>query len=227
MIDAPTGADTGTGAAAVILIDDDPAVLLSLSRLLRSAGHRTESFASAQEFIDRGMDGRTGCLVLDVHMPSVSGIELQHMLVARGSLLAVIFLTGHGDLHMGVQAMKAGAVDFLTKPVDADQLVAAVGLAVERSRVADNARSARQEVAQRLQTLTPREREVLALVVAGRLNKQAAAELGTVEKTIKVHRARVMTKMKARTLPELVRLAELGGVGVPVSVIRPGVDQGR
>ncbi len=202
-------------AATVFLVDDDPAVLTSLSRLLRSAGHSAMSFASAQDFIDGGHDESVGCLVLDVNMPGLGGVELQQRLNQRGSVLPIVFLTGAGDINMGVHAMKVGAADFLTKPVDDRVLLDAVAAAIARSRTESAARATLQEIRRRLATLTPREREVLALVVSGRMNKQVAAELGTAERTIKVHRARVMTKMKTRTLAELVRMADLAGVASP------------
>jgi RNA polymerase sigma factor (sigma-70 family) len=202
-------------AGTVFLVDDDSAVLAALSRLLRSAGYRAMTFASAQDFIDGGHEQSVGCIVLDVSMPGLSGVELQDLLKERSSALPIVFLTGAGDINMGVRAMKVGAADFLTKPVDDAVLLESVGAAIERSRSESQARATTRDIRQRLETLTPREREVLPLIVAGRMNKQVAAELGTAEKTVKVHRARVMAKMKARTLPELVRLAEAAGVSLP------------
>lgn len=196
----------------VFLVDDQPAVLKALSRLMVSAGFDVTPFGSAQDFLDSGnADGR-GCLVLDLAMPGMNGMALQQALVARASALPIIFLTGHGDIDTGVQAMKCGAADFLTKPVDGDKLLLAVGVAVERNRQTHLDRAELDDILERLSDLTPREREVLALVVEGKLNKQVAAELGTVEKTIKVHRARVMTKMKVRSLAELVRLVNQVGI---------------
>ena len=196
----------------VFLVDDQPAVLKALSRLLVSAGLEVASFGSAQAFLDSGNADAVGCLVLDLAMPGMNGMELQQALVARESALPVIFLTGHGDIDTGVQAMKYGAADFLTKPVDGDKLLSAVHAAFELNRQTLLDRADIDEIEERLASLTPREREVLALVVEGKLNKQAAAELGTVEKTIKVHRARVMTKMKVRSLAELVRLVDRVGI---------------
>lgn len=199
---------------SVYLVDDDPAVLKGLSRLLRSAGWAVAPFESAQSFLDAAALDAMGCVVLDVSMPGMDGPALQQALADRGSVLAIIFLTGRGDLSTGVNAMKTGAVDFLSKPVDEQVLLDAVRLAIERSRDANRNRLELAKVRQCLATLTPREREVLDLVVAGRLNKQIAAELGTVEKTIKVHRARVMEKMKAGSLAELVRLADRANMTV-------------
>jgi FixJ family two-component response regulator len=196
----------------VFLVDDDPAVLGALSRLLRSAGHPVASFASAADFLASGLDTAPGCLLLDVSMPGLSGVALQQLLAERHSTLPVIFLTGHGDIDMGVQAMKAGATDFLTKPVDASQLLAAVQAAIAQNRSRRQARAILDEIAQRIASLTPREREVLPLVVSGRLNKQIASDLGTVEKTVKVHRARVMAKMGVHSLADLVRLADRAGI---------------
>jgi len=197
----------------VFLVDDDPAVLKSLSRLLRSAGLACATFASAREFLDRHDPAASGCVVLDVAMPGLNGMELQQALTDRGQELAIVFLTGHGDIPMSVQAMKRGAVDFLTKPVHDDDLLQAVRVAIEKDRVQRRRRAEIAEIQRRLDTLTPREREVLEHVIAGQLNKQTAADLGTVEKTIKVHRARVMEKMRVQSVAELVHLAEQAGVG--------------
>jgi FixJ family two-component response regulator len=203
---------TVTGpAATVFVVDDDAAVLKGLARLLRSAGLTVAAFASPREFLDRHDPNAPGCVVLDVAMPGLSGLELQQTLMARGQELAIIFLTGHGDIPMSVKAMKHGAVDFLTKPVDDDALLRAVRVAIEKDRVQRQARAEIAEIQQRLATLTPREREVLHHVISGHLNKQTAADLGTVEKTIKVHRARVMEKMKVHSVAELVHLAERAG----------------
>ena len=203
----------------VFLVDDDPAVLKSLSRLLRSAGMAYATFASAREFLDRPDPNASGCLVLDVAMPGLNGMELQQALADRGQELAIVFLTGHGDIPMSVQAMKRGAVDFLTKPVHDDDLLKAVRVAIEKDRVQRQQRAEVAEIKRRLDTLTPREREVMEHVIAGQLNKQTAADLGTVEKTIKVHRARVMEKMKVQSVAELVHLAERASVGKKRPVI--------
>ena len=200
--------------AVVFLVDDDAAVRKALARLVAAAGYRVEAFDSARAFLDCGRDGSApACLVLDVQMPDVSGLDLQRELNAVDSILPIVFLTGHGDIPMSVRAMQAGAADFLTKPVQQADLLRAVERAIARAVVPSAERRERDAILDRLRGLTPREREVLALVVMGRLNKQIAAELGTVEKTVKVHRARVMEKMQAGTLADLVRLA--GKAGIP------------
>ena len=197
----------------VFVVDDEPAVLKGLARLLRSARLNVATFASPRDFLERHDPCAHGCLVLDVAMPGLNGLELQESLAEKGGAVPIIFLTGHGDIPMSVQAMKRGAVDFLTKPVNDEDLLKAVRAAIEKDSVARRARAELEEIQQRLATLTPREREVLEHVIAGQLNKQTAADLGTVEKTIKVHRARVMEKMKVQSVAELVRLAERAGVG--------------
>lgn len=199
-------------SATVFVVDDDPAVLKSLARLLRSARLEVATFSSPREFLDRHDPRAPGCLVLDVAMPGLNGLELQEALMRKDSLLPIIFLTGHGDIPMSVQAMKRGALDFLTKPVNDENLLQAVRSALEKDRVARQARAELDDILERLATLTPREREVIDHVVTGQLNKQIAADLGTVEKTIKVHRARVMEKMKVKSVAELVRLAERAGL---------------
>ncbi len=197
----------------VYIVDDDPAVLKGLSRLLRSAGYAPAPFISAREFMQHYRPDSPGCLVLDVSMPGITGLELQRWLLQINSPLPVIFLTGRGDIPMSVLAMKQGAVDFLTKPVNEEDLLKAMGEALKREREARSSRVETGAIQARLAKLTPREREVLEHVVAGQLNKQIAAELGIVEKTIKVHRARVMNKMGVRSLAELVRVAERVGIG--------------
>ncbi len=197
----------------VFIVDDDPAVLKSLSRLLRAARLNLETFTTPQEFLERYDPRASGCLVLDVAMPGSSGLELQAALAAKGSAIPIIFLTGRGDIPTSVEAMKRGALDFLTKPVNADELLEAIRLAIEKDRIARQARAESDDILERLATLTPREREVLTHVVSGQLNKQIAGDLGIVEKTIKVHRARVMEKMKVHSVAELVRLAERAGIG--------------
>jgi FixJ family two-component response regulator len=195
----------------IFIVDDDAAVRKSLARLLRSAGLAVDTFASPREFLDRHDPNTPGCLVLDVSMPGLNGLELQEALIAGGHELAIVFLTGHGDIPMSVEAMKRGAVDFLTKPVNDDDLLNAVRAATEKDRLQRQARAEVADIRQRLATLTPREREVLQHLITGQLNKQIAADLGTVEKTIKVHRARVMEKMKVHSVAELVHFA--GRVG--------------
>ena len=192
----------------VFLVDDQPAILKALARLLASAGFAVAPYGSAQAFLASGNAAAPGCLVLDLSMPDMDGMALQQALAAQGSVLPLIFLTGHGDIASGVRAMKQGAFDFLTKPVDADKLVAAVQAALERNVQLRSEDAERDALRLRYDSLTPREREVMALLVEGLLNKQVAAELGTVEKTVKVHRARVMAKMQVRSLTALVRLAD-------------------
>jgi FixJ family two-component response regulator len=198
----------------VFLVDDDDSVRRGLGRLIKSSGYNVQTFVSAREFLDSGeYKKRPACLVLDVRMPGLSGLDLQRELQAAHAILPIIFITGLGDIPTTVRAMKAGAVDFLPKPVKDLVLLRAIEQALARA-VRDHAeRDALEAQSKRLNTLTPREREVMTLVVDGLLNKQIAFELGTVEKTIKVHRARVMEKMGANSLAELVRLAERVGIG--------------
>jgi FixJ family two-component response regulator len=204
-------------APAVFVVDDDASVRQSLTRLFASAGYVVEVFASAREFLAREPYAGPCCLVLDVRMPGVSGLDLQEALAAAGRRMSIVFVTGHVDVPMSVRAMKGGAVDLLTKPVDATDLLAAIRRAVEKD-VRDLGAEARvAEIQERVLTLTQRETEVFALVVTGMLNKQIGAALGVGEKTIKVHRARVMEKMQARSVAELVRLADRVGVIVPAS----------
>ncbi len=197
---------------AVYIVDDDPAVLKGLKRLLVASGLEVLAFESAEEFLDQFEPGAAGCIVLDLAMPGFNGLDLQRALGERGNILPIVFLTGRGDVTASVRAMKNGAVDFLTKPVDDEVLLAAIGSAVARGRALQQAHDELTQIEERLATLSPREREVLERVVAGRLNKQIAAELGIVEKTIKVHRANVMRKMVASSLADLVRLAERAGI---------------
>lgn len=197
-----------TEASSVFLVDDQPAVLKAMSRLLQSAGIKVVTFESAQAFLESGSANKPGCLVLDLAMPDMDGMALQHKLTEMSSDLPIIFLTGHGSIDTGVLAMKQGAQDFLTKPVDADRLLTAIQTACQRNRLARLARKEKQVIQTRLNSLTPRELEVLHLVVEGKLNKQIAAELGTVEKTIKVHRAKVMSKMDVTSVAALIHLLE-------------------
>ena len=192
----------------VFLVDDDASVLKALGRLLRSAGLSAVTFTSAQEFLDHHDQNASGCLVLDVAMPRMNGLELQLALAIQGSQLPVIFLTGNGNIPMSVRTIKQGAVDFLTKPVNDSDLIAAILDAIEKDKVARQARAKLNGLQQLLAKLTPREREVLSHVISGKLNKQIAADLGTVEKTIKVHRANLMAKLKVQSVAELVKLAE-------------------
>jgi FixJ family two-component response regulator len=199
----------------VFVVDDDQAVLKGLTRVLRSAGLEVAPFSSPRKFLEQYDPKAAGCLVLDVAMPGLNGLELQEALTAIGSAIPIIFLTGRGDIPMSVQAMKGGAVDFLTKPLDDDDLLKAVAVALEKDRIERQSRNELDDIQERLATLTPREREVLNHVVTGQLNKQIALDLGTVEKTIKVHRARVMEKMKVNSVAELVRLTERLGKNLP------------
>ncbi len=196
----------------VFIVDDDPSVLKSLKRLLQSAGWKAATFESADEFLGAHDAEAHGCLLLDMSMPGHDGLELQRRLREMGSSLPVVFLTGHGDVPSSVTAMRAGAVNFLSKPVNDEALLASVAEAVQIDRAArrDNADVAVAH--ERLTTLTARERQVLERVVAGRLNKQIADELGTGVKTIKVHRARVMQKMDSKSLAQLARLVERMGI---------------
>lgn len=203
--------------AIVYVVDDEAGMRRALCRLLRAAGFEPRAFATAQEFLADYDRGRTACLLLDVAMPEFDGLELQRRLAQLGLRLPIIFLTGHGDIPMGVQAMKSGAVDFLTKPVNDDTLLAAVRAALEIAVARDAEQAATAQLAARHAHLTPRERQVMALVVAGKLNKQIAAELGTGEQNIKIHRGRVMAKMGVASLADLVRAAErLHSTGPPV-----------
>ena len=195
------------------MVDDDPALLRAIERLLQSAALDVATFASAQAFLERYDSSAAGCLVLDVAMPGIGGLELQRTLEQRGSPLPVIFLTGRGDIPLSVEAMKHGAADFLTKPVDDTALLAAIHEALEKHRATRSVIAERERVTRCLASLTERERQVLELVVAGKLNKQIAAELGTVEKTIKFHRGNLMRKMGVRMLAELVTIAERAGIG--------------
>ncbi len=205
-------------APTVFVVDDDAALRKALVRLLRAAEQTVETFESAQDFFARLPPDRPGCLVLDVRMPGMSGLELQEALAARGRSWPVIFLTGHGDIPMSVKAMKAGAADFLTKPVKGRVLLEAVAAAFEADRRARASRATRDELAARLGKLSPREREVFDHVVRGRLNKQIALLLGTTERTVKAHRANVMAKMRVGSLAELVQAADLLGLtGAPTS----------
>lgn len=203
------------GLSTVFVVDDDPSVLKSFSRLFRSVGGQAETYGSPEEFLRHYDPAVPGCLVLDVAMPQVDGLELQRRLAAAGCPLPIVFITGHGDVRTSVRAMRAGALNFLVKPVDDEDLLNAVREAVETDRAARRAQRDLTLIRERLATLTPREREVLDQVMAGRLNKQIAGDLGTVEKTIKVHRAHIMEKMGARSLAGLARMGERLGIGAP------------
>ena len=202
----------------MFVVDDDPSVLRALTRLFTAAGFKARAFASPAAFLEQHDSAAPGCLVLDVALPGLDGLQLQQALTASGCARPIVFITGRGDIPTSVRAMKGGAVDFLTKPVRDEDLLTAVRSAIEADRLAREAQVEMDALRQRLATLTPREREVLVHVVAGRLNKQIAADLGTVEKTIKVHRARVMEKMAVRSLADLVRIAER--LGIPPATAR-------
>ncbi len=195
------------------IVDDDPSVRNSLTRLLRAEGADPQAFATAEEFLEF-LPAITGpsCALLDIGLPGKSGLDLHARLQAVRPEIAVIFLTGHGDVPGAVTSMKRGAVDFLLKPVDAATLLAALARAVERARAASSDKSSKRDIALRYGELTPREREVLTHVIAGKRNKVIAAEIGTTEKTVKVHRGRVMEKMRVRSVAELVRAADKLGI---------------
>jgi FixJ family two-component response regulator len=196
----------------VFIVDDDASVLKALERLLRSVGLNATTFLTPQEFFDQYDQSIPGCLVLDIAMPGINGLKMQQVLADQDYTLPIIFLTGHGDIRMSVQAIKQGAIDFLTKPANDSILIAAIQSALEKDRLARENFSELSELRQRLAKLTPREREVLSHIISGKINKKIAAELGTVEKTIKVHRAHLMMKLKVHSLAELVKLAERLGV---------------
>lgn len=200
-------------AVIVYVVDDDPSILKALSRLLRAEGYQVEAFPSAAAFLQRHDRQAPGCVILDLAMPDRTGLDLQQELALLDGARAVVFITGHGDIPSSVQAMKAGAVDFLTKPFNDVDLLAAVKTAVDRDLRLRASRGEREAIRERLAALTPREHEVLLHVVSGRINKQIAADLGTVEKTIKVHRARIMDKMGVDSMAELARLCERAGIG--------------
>ena len=196
----------------VFLVDDDAGVLKALSWLLRARGYDTQSFTSPQEFLAGHDATKPGCAVLDVSMPGLDGLELQQALAAGGCARPVIFLTGRGDIPTSVRAMRAGAIDFLTKPVSDDDLLAAIARAEKEDAETRQADTELQSIAARIALLTPREREVMTHVIAGKLNKQIAADLGSAEKTVKVHRSRVMEKMGVRSVAALVRLTAKAGI---------------
>jgi FixJ family two-component response regulator len=190
----------------VNLVDDDPSVLRGLARLLTAEGYTTRQFSKPRQFLDQHDPNLPGCIILDIAMPGLSGLELQVRIGSAKLAQPVIFLSGRGDVPSSVAAMKNGAVDFLTKPVDADTLLGAVRQAVARDAAARRSAAALQQIEQRMAALSPRERAVAAQVMAGRLNKQIAASLGIAEKTVKVHRSRVMRKMRAHSLAELMNM---------------------
>ena len=197
--------------ATVFVVDDDRSVRTALRRLIQSLGFKVETFDSAQAFLKQEPHDGPACLVLDVRMPGMSGIELQQQLTKAGLGMPIIFITGHGNIPLSVQAMKAGAVDFIEKPFEDQKLIDAINIAIKKNKKFRTEQAEIKDLRRRVDSLTPREHEVFILVVSGMLNKQIAFDLGLSEKTVKVHRARVMDKMKAKSLADLVRMAEKAG----------------
>jgi len=195
----------------VFVVDDDTSVRTALKRLIQSVGFQVETFDSAQAFLEHGSHDGPACLILDVRMPGMSGIELQQKLTRVGLGMPIVFITGHGNIPMSVKAMKAGAVDFIEKPFEDQKLIDAINLAIKKNKKFRTEQAEIKDLQRRVDSLTPREQEVFILVVSGMLNKQIAFDLGMSEKTVKVHRARVMDKMKAKSLADLVRMAEKSG----------------
>ena len=197
----------------IFIVDDDPSVRKGLGRLLRSTGYHVETFGSALEFLQTASDcPGPACLVLDVKMPGLNGLDLQDQLQQMEYALPIVFITGHGDIPMSVKAMKTGAIDFLTKPFDEEDLLKAVQEALKKDVANRSAMNERQSILQRVQSLTPREYEILTYVLTGMLNKQIAYDLDISEKTVKVHRGRVMEKLGVDSVAELVRLSEKAGI---------------
>src|SRR5437762_580997 len=221
LLQTPRRRSIVTEASTVFVVDDDPSVRRSTERLIRSMGFAARTFASAKEFLHNTRVEGPACLVLDVRLPGLSGLDLQRELTQSGVQIPIIFITGHGSIPMSVGAMKAGAVEFLTKPVRPRDLLAAIRAAIERDRASHRARLEAGALRERYERLTPREREVLAHVVAGLPNKQIAGELATTERTIKFHRAHIMEKMEAASLAELVQMGGQLGISPPESRAGP------
>jgi RNA polymerase sigma factor (sigma-70 family) len=192
----------------VFIVDDDESVRKSLSRLLKSAGNKVETYSSAIEFLKRNPYEGPACLLLDIRMPELSGLELQEALAKKNHTISIVFITGHGSIPLSVQAMKAGAVDFIEKPFEEQTLLDAVNLAIKKDRSAKQKQADIRKIQKRIESLTRQERKVFTFVVSGLLNKQIASELGISERTVKAHRAQVMRKIQAKSLADLVRLAE-------------------
>ena len=216
--DMSTRLSDNGAAKTIFLVDDDPAVLKAMSRVLREEGWGVESFASAEAFLARSERPAVGCLVLDVSMPGLDGLELQHRLSAAGESFPIVFVSGHGDIPMSVRAIKAGASDFLSKPATAQALMAAIHAAIDEHRTERDVQAGTAALRQRFASLTPREREVLAAVTAGRRSKEIAYDLGIVEQTVKFHRARLLEKMQASNVAELVHMVSRLGFGGPTTI---------
>ena len=212
---APPPSTTNAEESIVFVVDDDASVREALSSLFRSVGLQVETFGSAHEFLQSKLPNVPSCLILDIRLPRLSGLDFQAELAKADIRIPIIFMTGHGDIPMTVRAMKAGAVDFLTKPFRDQDMLDAVTAAIERDRNNRDEANALSDLQALFATLTPRERQVMNLVTAGRMNKQIAAEIGLAEITVKIHRGHIMRKMRAKSLPDLVRMAELLGIGPP------------
>ena len=204
---------TSTEEAIVLIVDDDASVRDALSSLFRSVGLQVVTFGSAHEFLQSKLPNAPSCLILDIRLPRLSGLDFQVELAKADIRIPIIFMTGHGDIAMTVRAMKAGAVDFLTKPFRDQDMLDAVAVAIERDRNRRDKAEAHSSLQALYATLTPRERQVMTLVTAGLMNKQIAAKIGIAEITVKIHRGHIMRKMAAKSLPDLVRMAQLLGVG--------------